>query len=84
MLVFDSTGTELGRVELTKMADPPAVTARGQKHGDAARVVHVGYIKIDGKRVYSVDRYAFADQIADVTDDTVRLAVPGDQLITER
>lgn len=49
----------------------------------AAQLIRVGYIKIDGKGVLDVDRYAGADQIAEVTDDSVRLAVHRNQLIAE-
>lgn len=41
----------------------------------AARLVRLGYIKIDGRSVDHVNRYAVAEEIREVTDDTVRLAV---------
>ena len=50
----------------------------------AARLERVGYIKIDGKGVFAADRYAAADQIADVSDEAVTLTVPGEQLPAAR
>jgi hypothetical protein len=50
----------------------------------AARLLRTGYIKIDGKGLLDRDRYARADEIAAVTEDTVTLTVPRDDLPAER
>ena len=42
----------------------------------------VGFIKIDGKGWFAKDRYAAADEITDVSGDTVRLGVDKDALRT--
>lgn len=42
----------------------------------------VGFIKIDGKGWFDKDRYAAADEITDVSGDTVRLGVGKDTLRT--
>jgi len=43
-------------------------------------LVRVGYIRIDGAGLFDSDRYARADQIADVSGDTVRLSINRDAL----
>ncbi len=43
-------------------------------------LIRVGYIQIDAKGWFGGDRYASADQIADVSGDTVRLSVAKDAL----
>lgn len=48
----------------------------------AADLVRVGFVKIDGKGWFDRDRYAAADEIADVSGDTVRLSVGKDALRT--
>lgn len=106
MTVVDSTGAEVGKVELVKMGDPGAVTAEGQDLGEnrglvgaigdsvwgeepkvpasvAARLVRLGYLKVDGKGLFDTDRYVASDEIAEVTEDTVTLSVPRDQLTKE-
>lgn len=47
-----------------------------------ADLQRVGFIKIDGKGWFDRDRYAAADEIADVSGDTVRLGVGKDALRT--
>jgi hypothetical protein len=42
----------------------------------------VGFVKIDGKGLFDRDRYAAADEIADVSGQTVRLGVVKDALRT--
>ena len=39
MTVVDSTGAEIGKVELVKMGDPEAVTTEGQRVGESEGVV---------------------------------------------
>jgi hypothetical protein len=48
----------------------------------AARLLRLGYIKIDGG-LFGPDRYAAADEIAEAGDGLVRLRVPAGQLPTE-
>lgn len=48
-----------------------------------ARLLRSGYIKVDGGFLIETDRYVPADRIASVSDDTVHLTVPKDQLIKE-
>lgn len=48
----------------------------------AADLMRVGFVKIDGKGWFDRDRYAAADEIADVSGDTVRLSVGKDALRT--
>lgn len=43
-------------------------------------LTRVGFIKIDGKGWFDTDHYARADQIADVSGDTVRLSVAKEAL----
>lgn len=49
----------------------------------AARLLRVGYIKIDGRGPFRPDRYAAADEIAEAGDGLVRLRVRGEELPTE-
>jgi hypothetical protein len=48
-----------------------------------ARLLRSGYIKIDHGFLIETDRYVSADMIASVSDDTVHLRVPKDQLVKE-
>lgn len=51
-------------------------------HPDArARLARLGFVRVDAKGLFSADRYVEPDQIADVSDDQVRLSVPGNQLL---
>lgn len=45
-------------------------------------LLRVGYVKVDGKGWFDHDHYARADQIGDVANDTVRLSVGKDGLVT--
>jgi hypothetical protein len=47
------------------------------------RLLRYGFIKIDGKGLFSKDRYVKADRIAGVSGDTVRLNVPKDRAAEE-
>ncbi len=44
------------------------------------QLARVGYIRVDGAGWFDSDRYASADQITDVSGDTVRLSVDRDSL----
>lgn len=48
-----------------------------------ARLMRVGFIKIDGKGLTDSDRYVMADKIAGVSSDTVRLTLPKNRLTAE-
>lgn len=48
-----------------------------------ARLMRVGFIKIDGSGLTDSDHYAMADKIAEVTGDTVRLSVGKGNLLDE-
>ncbi len=48
-----------------------------------ARLMRVGFIKIDGAGLTDTDRYVMADKIAGVASDTVRLTLPKNRLATE-
>lgn len=45
------------------------------------RLARVGYLRVDAKGLFSGHRYVEAGQIADVSGDRIRLAVPADQLL---
>jgi hypothetical protein len=49
----------------------------------AAKLIRLGYVKVDGKELVDRDRYVAADEIADVTEDMVHLSVPRNRLATE-
>jgi hypothetical protein len=49
----------------------------------AARLLRMGYVKVDGKGLLEADRYVASDQIAGVDGDTVRLTVSKDELTRE-
>lgn len=49
----------------------------------AAELVRLGYLKVDGDGLLDTDRYVAADQIADIADGVVRLAVARNRLATE-
>ncbi|HET7055721.1 MAG TPA: hypothetical protein VFI12_04610 [Thermomicrobiales bacterium] len=49
----------------------------------AARLMRVGFIKIDSKGLFAKDRYVAADRIAGVSGDTVRLTVNKDDMAEE-
>lgn len=49
----------------------------------AAKLVRVGYLKVDGKGPLDRDLYVAADEITDVEEDAVYLSVPRDRLVTE-
>ncbi len=48
-----------------------------------ARLVRLGYLKVDGKGLVDTDLYVAADEITGVDQDVVYLSVPRDQLVTE-
>ena len=47
-------------------------------------LIRQGYIRIDSAGLFAADRYATADQLAQVGDDAVQLSVPGDALLSAR
>jgi hypothetical protein len=92
MTVIDAAGTEIGKVEFVKMGDPDAVTTQGQdtdanephvRSPFAARLLRLGFIKVNRKGLFKRDVYAVATEIERVEDGTVHLAVPEDALLSE-
>jgi hypothetical protein len=49
----------------------------------AARLLRMGYVKVDGKGLLETDRYVASDQIAGVDQDVVRLNVSKEELSRE-
>jgi hypothetical protein len=49
----------------------------------AAKLVLLGYLKVDGKGPVDRDLYVAADEINDVEEDVVYLSVPRDRLVSE-
>jgi hypothetical protein len=49
----------------------------------AARLLRMGYLKVDGKGLMEADRYVARDEIAEVSDSVIRLNVRKDQLTKE-
>jgi len=47
----------------------------------AERLLNSGYIRVDGKGLLAADRYVLPEQISSVSDDSVRLRVPVDELV---
>lgn len=77
-------GQRQGTIGLAEMVAKSVVGDEPHVPEEAAeRLVRLGYIKVDSKGFLSPDRYAAADDIADVTDDIVTLRVPVDQLIAK-
>lgn len=50
----------------------------------AERMLREGYLKVDGKGLFSTDFYARAEQVARVEGDTVHLGVGRDELTDKR
>jgi hypothetical protein len=49
----------------------------------AARLLRLGYLKVDGKGLLEADRYVARDEIAEVADHIIRLNVRKEQLTKE-
>ncbi|WP_219419700.1 DUF2171 domain-containing protein [Pseudonocardia nigra] len=49
----------------------------------AARLLRVGFVKVDGKGLFGRDFYVPADQVGEVDGDAVHLTVSGDELTRE-
>lgn len=45
------------------------------------RLLRLGFVRIDASGLFAGDRYAAADQVADVEGDVVRLSVGKDRLV---
>ena len=92
MKVVDVNGEEVGTVEFVKLGDPRAVSLRGEDpdvmpdvpRPFAARLMLTGYLKVDRKGLFAHDAYVSATEIDAVEDDTVRLNVSKDMLLSER
>ncbi|HEX5596450.1 MAG TPA: hypothetical protein VFX61_10600 [Micromonosporaceae bacterium] len=68
--------SDLPDVDGTEEPDVPADVA--------ARLLRSGYLKVDGEEPFDVAVYVGADQIADVSDSLVQLAVGMEDLIPEQ
>jgi hypothetical protein len=83
-LAIDAYGRRIGQ-STDLIALLPHLKAVEPKVGsmrDAARLVRLGYVKIDGRGVDHVNRYALAEDIQSV-DDLIRLSVPRHELPTQ-
>lgn len=49
----------------------------------AARLLRIGFVKVNGRGPFAADRYVASDEIAEVNGDTVHLAVPQERLSAE-
>jgi hypothetical protein len=72
------TGVLSDRVPHTEEGDEPDVPP-----DIAARLLRAGYLKVDSAGLFARDLYVEADQIAEVNQDVVELAVDKTGLITE-
>ena len=90
MRVVDASGRQIGKVELVKLGDPDAVTARGQEtvggepriSGEARELLlRLGFVKVDRRGLLRPDAYVAADQINRVEGDTVHLSVTDQDLL---
>lgn len=52
----------------------------GVPPSEAARMVRLGFLKVDTKGLFARDVYVAADQVANVRQDTVELTVSRDEL----
>ncbi len=96
MSVVDSAGKHVGSVAMVQMGDGGAVDEDLFNVAEriagpeprvpeeaAQRLLRTGYVKVKSKGFLSPDRYAAADDIDDVANDTVNLKVPVNQLIAK-
>jgi hypothetical protein len=92
MRVVDTSGRQIGKVELVKLGDPDAVTSKGQEtvrgepriSGEPRELLlRTGFVKVDRKGFLRPDAYVAADQIDRVEGDTVRLSVTDQDLLSE-
>ncbi|HZS91225.1 MAG TPA: hypothetical protein VFE42_27500 [Chloroflexota bacterium] len=74
------TGGLFGGVAGAFGAEPPEPKVPEPKR---SQLMRTGFIKIDGPGILDKDRYASGEWIAGVSDNTVTLSVPKDQLIEE-
>jgi hypothetical protein len=74
----EGEGALAGKVPHTEDGDEPEVPA-----DLAARLLRVGYLKVDGRGPLARDLYIGADRIAGVTPGVVELTVPRERLIRE-
>jgi hypothetical protein len=65
------------------LVDNLADAFRGDELPDVLqkRLLHDGFIRMDGKGLFASDRYVLPDQIAQVTGDSVLLNVSKDELV---
>ena len=92
MKVVDVNGEEVGKVEVVKLGDPQASSIQGEDadvmpdvpRPFAARLLLTGYLKVDRKGLFARDAYVSATEVDGVEDNTVRLNVSKDMLLTKR
>ncbi|MCU1432971.1 MAG: hypothetical protein JWP95_2076, partial [Actinotalea sp.] len=92
MTVVDANGEEVGKVEFVKLGDPQAISIQGEDpdvmpdvpRPFAARLLPTGYLKVDRKGLFARDAYVSATEVGGVEDNTVRLNVSKDMLLTKR
>ncbi|MEV4708718.1 hypothetical protein [Actinoplanes sp. NPDC049316] len=92
MRVLDAAGTEVGKVELVKLGDPEAITTAGEETDNGeprvageirARLLRLGFIKVDRKGFLKPDGYVAADEIDRVQDGAVHLTVTDKDMLTK-
>jgi hypothetical protein len=92
MRVVDVNGEEVGTVEFVKLGDPQAVSVQSEDpdvmpdvpRPFASRLLLTGYLKVDRKGLFARDAYVSATEIDAVQEDTVRLTVSKDMLLTKQ
>jgi hypothetical protein len=92
MKVVDVNGEEVGKVEFVKLGDPQAISIQDEDpdvmpdvpQPFAARLLRTGYLKVDRKGLFARDAYVSATEVDEVEDNTVRLNVSKDMLLTKR
>jgi hypothetical protein len=86
-LAVNAAGQRIGHSSDLLALVPGALVSGEPRVGSpatAARLVRRGYLKIDGSRVDRVNRYADAEEIAEISEGLVRLSVARDALVTQR
>lgn len=92
MKVVDVNGEEVGTVAFVKLGDPQAISIQGEDpdvvpdvpRPFASRLLLTGYLTVDRKGLFARDAYVSATAVDAVEDNTVRLNVSKDMLLTTR
>jgi hypothetical protein len=72
-----------GLIGAAARAFDPDVTEPKVPEPKRSQLMRTGFIKIDGPGILDKDRYASGEWVAGVSETTVTLSVPRDQLIDE-